>query len=51
LGAYARLCEQIAKVTLSEETATALMRMASDCDRVARQVADKMSGALPPTRH
>jgi uncharacterized alpha-E superfamily protein len=53
LRAHARLCEQIAHATQSEETAATLKRMADDCTRVAAQIAqeDVARDNPPPARH
>jgi uncharacterized alpha-E superfamily protein len=53
LRAHARLCEQIAQETQSEETAATLKRMADDCTRVAAQIAqeDVERDNPPPTCH
>jgi len=51
LRAHARLCEQVAQETWSEEAAATLRRMAGYCDRVAGQIADETSDAASPTRH
>jgi hypothetical protein len=51
LRAHARLCEQVAQETWSEEAAATLRRMAGNCDRVAEQLADKMTDTASATRH
>jgi hypothetical protein len=50
LLAHAKLCEQIARECLNEETASKLRRMAQDCAQAAAQLAPH-GAPVSPTRH
>ncbi len=50
LLAHARLCEQIARECLNEETAHQLRRMAQDCAQAAAQLAPRGT-PISLTRH
>jgi hypothetical protein len=49
LRAHARLCEQVAIESWSEDTAAMLKRVADDCHRAAMQIAQEEVGHDPPT--